>query len=235
VLNLFICTSCGCALTSSSYRHHLKEREQIKVNAHVKRSIDSIGMDHNICADYPTIDMSAGPVPFMAGLQVQYKYGCPIPTCMYTAAKPRIRDHLKKDHQNNNGSPLENVACQVLNSGAAPTNIRITLPKPQDDDEDSVSQSDFETYDVNTSITLSAPDDQRLISPWLLRTGFHKYVEGKNTPDLMKLCSMPSPTEDHMSGLQEIVYEYFQSATTLIEKTDPLILQLLNSSDPQKE
>ncbi|TEB21016.1 P-loop containing nucleoside triphosphate hydrolase protein, partial [Coprinellus micaceus] len=171
----------------------------------------------------------------MAGLQVQYKYGCPIPTCMYTAAKPRIRDHLKKDHQNNNGLPLENVACQVLNSGAAPTNIRITLPKPQDDDEDSVSQSGFETYDVNTSITLSAPDDRRLISPWLLRTGFHKYVEGKNTADLMKLCSMPLPTEDHMSGLQEIVYEYFQRATTLIEKTDPLILQLLNSSDPQKE
>lgn len=234
-LQLFICTSCHTSLTSKSYVSHLKDKDHISVTADLRKRIDRLTDEHNILSTYPAIDTSAGPVPFMAGITVQYKFGCPL--CMYTASKTRVRDHIRDTHGKREVAALENIPCQVLNAGGAPTNIRIIPPAPQVhlEDEPEELENEFRNYNVNSHISVAVPDDNRLISPWLLRTGFHKYVSDYPAPELVKLCSMPSESEAELASVHEVTIQYMEEATGLILKTDPLVLQLLNTREPQKE
>lgn len=200
----------------------------------MRNKIEQVSKEHSILEVYPKIDVSAGPAPFIAGLDVLYKYGCPL--CMYTAGKTRVRDHLKDTHQRQDLSALENIPCQILHIGAAPTNVRIVPPtvQPPSDSEDQELEDDFRAYDVNSPVVLSAPNDNRLISPWLMRTGFHKYVDGLPVPELVKLCAMPLESETKLSTLHSLVVQYMEDATALIARTDPLVLQMLNTNEPQK-
>ncbi|KAJ3538055.1 hypothetical protein NMY22_g5325 [Coprinellus aureogranulatus] len=232
VHNLYICTSCHTSLTSKGYAGHLKDKEKLSVHASLKAKIDALSAMYDICTNYPKIDMSNGPVPFIAGLEVKLKHGCPL--CMYTASHSKVRDHLRDHHKKRDLKPLENVPCQVLNAGGAHSFIRIAPPTP-DESESETLEDKFCAFDVNATVTVSAPADKRLISPWLLRTGFHKYVEGHNISELVRLCAMPGDDEGSISVLQDLVLEYMEGATALIDRTDPLVLQLLNTKDAQKD
>ncbi|KAF6748747.1 hypothetical protein DFP72DRAFT_1073849 [Ephemerocybe angulata] len=237
VLSLYTCTSCQCALTRQSYHHHLTEIEKIKVTAEMRATINRISDEHAIAKEYPAIDTTHGPAVFMAGIELQFKYGCPADGCMYTAGKKRVQEHLKAMHPHLTLSPLENIACQVLNSGGAPTNIRIVPPTYLDNSDDThhTLQDDFQTFRFCTAATLAIPSDTRLISPWLMRTGFHKYVVGKDVSVLIRQCALPREGETELEPLHELVVAYMMEATLLIDKTDSLVLQLLNTNDPLKD
>ncbi|KAJ7825006.1 hypothetical protein B0H13DRAFT_1918837 [Mycena leptocephala] len=75
----------------------------------------------------------------------------------------------------------------------------------------------------------------RMTSPWLMRTGWPKHMVSycEHNKELMQLVSLPS--EDEFPVLREVVASYFSTVTDLIEHTNEVVLQCLNSADPIKE
>jgi hypothetical protein len=69
----------------------------------------------------------------------------------------------------------------------------------------------------------------RAISPWLLSTKWHLHVAGHILEDLMSLVK---PLQH--PRLVGLVIKYFEAATDLIDHTDDLVLQHLNTPDPAK-
>jgi Orsellinic acid/F9775 biosynthesis cluster protein D len=92
--------------------------------------------------------------------------------------------------------------------------------------------------EVNKELNMvQVPSDHRLVSPWLLTTQWHKYVESYNTSIevLRGRVAFPQPQEEDYYTLIHSVELYFQKAVDLIENTDELVLQRLNSPDPIKK
>ena len=82
-----------------------------------------------------------------------------------------------------------------------------------------------------------APRDHCLVSPWLLLTGWHTYVESLNLPMecVCQLVALPCSHSGDIKALSAAVEIYFQGATLLIDSTDELVLQRLNLPNPGKQ
>jgi hypothetical protein len=74
-----------------------------------------------------------------------------------------------------------------------------------------------------------------MITPWLLRNGWaeHLHPYREHDEEQIQLASLPS--EEEFPVLQEVVAAYFWKATNLIKKTNEVVLQRLNSADPDKK
>ncbi|KAI5980514.1 hypothetical protein EDD15DRAFT_2188573, partial [Pisolithus albus] len=88
--------------------------------------------------------------------------------------------------------------------------------------------------------TVQVPTDGRLITPWLLTTRWNEWAKWykKPTEELRALVSLPQPSlpaEENYSELYDSIRSYFEEAAMLIDTTDELVLQRLNSPDPAKE
>ncbi|KAJ6601559.1 hypothetical protein B0H10DRAFT_1758826, partial [Mycena sp. CBHHK59/15] len=164
-------------------------------------------------------------------------YGCP--DCGKTAGRKVVQNHMTSADHGRNRQPLENLYAQVLNPGSTRTNIRIT---PHEAEELDVSTG---SPDLLTQIKAFNWQDHRngnipnarMISPWLLRTRWHEQVQPyrENHADLIWLVSMPGSDDTDMKNLHKTVRKYYDQATNLIDGTDELVLQIINSSDPKKE
>lgn len=82
---------------------------------------------------------------------------------------------------------------------------------------------------------VEAPEDARMVSPWLLTTGWHEHLSGRDAKDLMDLVAIPKKNDAPMALLKESVEAYYEGALALVSTTDELTLQRLNSPDPAKE
>ncbi|KAG2088572.1 uncharacterized protein F5147DRAFT_525879, partial [Suillus discolor] len=79
------------------------------------------------------------------------------------------------------------------------------------------------------------PQEKRMVSPWLLTTKWHEHVAGHDVATLRKLVEFPKVDDPIMPKIAHVVEAYFDGALRLLEVTDELILQRLNSPDPLKE
>jgi hypothetical protein len=72
------------------------------------------------------------------------------------------------------------------------------------------------------------------VAPWLLSTKWpgHLHVDGYDPGELMALVKPLTKWEN--SRLVDLVHQYFEDATNLIDYTDELTLQHLNTPDPTK-
>jgi hypothetical protein len=75
----------------------------------------------------------------------------------------------------------------------------------------------------------------RMITPWLLRNGWHEHLHPyqEHNEELRQLASVPA--DDEFPFLHVAVASYFWTATKLIKKTNEVVLQRLNSADPDKK
>jgi hypothetical protein len=73
----------------------------------------------------------------------------------------------------------------------------------------------------------------RQVTPFLLTTRWHEHVQGYNTAELVALVTHPKREE--FPGLLHAAKHLFEGATQLIDETPELILQILNSADPDKK
>jgi hypothetical protein len=79
------------------------------------------------------------------------------------------------------------------------------------------------------------PQDKRMVSPWLLTTKWHEHVASHDVMTLRRLVGIPKADDPTLANLADAVDQYFESALVLLDTTDELILQRLNSPDPSKE
>ncbi|KAG1723163.1 hypothetical protein EDD22DRAFT_790177, partial [Suillus occidentalis] len=81
----------------------------------------------------------------------------------------------------------------------------------------------------------TAPQDDRMVSPWLLTTRWHEHTFGHVTERLRGMVTIPKDDDDEdLLKLKEAVGVYFQYALDLLPTTDEITLQRLNSPDPKK-
>jgi len=148
-------------------------------------------------------------------------------------------DWMKKHHQKKHPSmilPKEWSSCkmQQLNKGGNKRFWQVANDEePLHDHQEIIDRLRKEMAEI-TRVEQVAREN-RMVSPWLLTTKWHEHVAGHDISMLRKLVEMPKADDPGMPHLQEAVEEYFRHAQTLLEVTDELILQRLNSPDPIKE
>ena len=104
--------------------------------------------------------------------------------------------------------------------------------KPTSSDEMLVTTLRAETDKAFAEVIQTSDLNSRAVSPWLLSTKWHLHVDGYDPEELMALVKPLTKREN--SRLVDLVHQYFEDATDLIDYTDELTLQHLNTSDPTK-
>jgi hypothetical protein len=249
-LNLYICLPCGTAHIHSPSVHigilnHLQHKHSgstSEVRSHVIERTHGL----EIATEFPSILLTVEARPSFSGIPVvKEQFGCP--RCAYAASKTVVQRHLKDVHNDTRSKGSPGFMTQVLNSGApnAKAHIRVVEKAlhppplsaiiPTQPHTTGQKISDLVTdFDANTYCAEELPNS-RMISPWLLRTGWHKHLEPyrAHDPELIELASVPY--DGQFLGLHTAVSKYFLDAGKLIDKTNEVVLQKLNSADPDKE
>ncbi|KZT18427.1 hypothetical protein NEOLEDRAFT_1152627 [Neolentinus lepideus HHB14362 ss-1] len=132
--------------------------------------------------------------------------------------------------------PLQFTACkaQRLTTGAGSSSIYCKVEKPISSPDTPWEQM-ITTAQMEMAGTEVAEDrdiNARMVSPWLLTTRWHEHVQGYNISELCHLIS--TPRKDEYPDLPHLVLAYMERATNLINHTDELVLQVLNTPDPAK-
>jgi len=128
--------------------------------------------------------------------------------------------------------PLGN--CQQLKRGRDCALFRVNprVRSATTSDELLVATLRAETDKVFSETIQTSDLNARAITPWLLSTKWHLHIDGYDPEELKALVKPLSKQED--SRLVDLVHQYFNDATDLIEHTDELTLQHLNTPDPTK-
>jgi hypothetical protein len=250
-LDLYICLPCGSAHVHSYNSEggilgHL-QRIHSASTPEVRDHVIECTHGSEIATEFPSIQLTMEPRPAFDGITVhKEQFGCP--SCPYAASSAAVvKRHLKEVHNDTRSKACPGFTTQVLNGGAlnAKAHIRV-VERPLNPPPSSAiiptqphttgqKISDLVTdFDANTYCAEELPNS-RMISPWLLRTGWHKHLEPyrAHDPELIELASVPY--DGQFPCLYTAVSKYFSDAGKLIDKTNEVVLQKLNSADPDKE
>lgn len=191
--------------------------------------------DHVTVSDaYPQVEATVEPQPAYSGLTVvDNVFGCSL--CPNTGSEKAVRAHIKKAHPGLNTDIIPRLQCQTLNPGGTKINFRVhaRLPPAISPPTDSLLDQ-FHAFDWR-QVTSGALPNSRLISPFLLRSHWHKLVQ-PYTEQISQLCDLVAmPKDDEFPELQGHIHTYFDRATRLLDHTEDLVLQRVNSPDPDKE
>jgi hypothetical protein len=207
--------------------------------------------------EFPEIKPEMEPRPAFSGVHItRDQHGCAY--CPYVAVEKVVKAHVKSKHPDKRVKTRSGVATQVLNTGFCKTQFRVVeLP---DDEPPSTPSSELtpppptqrpppltqrsmaaktlsdlvEDFDPKDYRAVDLPNP-RMIAPWLLCNGWHEHLHPyrENDEELRQLVSLPS--DEEFPILHEAVASYFWTATNLIKKTNEVVLQRLNSADPDKK
>lgn len=230
-LELCICLICHSAQTASGVFEHLKTKHKVHFNTLDRSELKSIIDQANIAKGFPDFSGEATPLVPFSGLEIRQVSGCP--SCPYSAMHDSVKKHIAVQHPEAIKTPLENVSVQQLNPGGSRTLFRVAnLPLSTSSLEIDILQ-ELQTFQWQDHTGNKDIPNARMISPWLMRTGWHQYIQDEPPAVLCKLAAIPS--QEEFPDLQAKVLEYFNEATDLLDQTDELVLQRVNSSDPTKE
>ena len=232
-----ICEPCKIALLPHEAQGHpdnQHETSQLAIDPMVfKKVLDIMG----VLDEFPEPGFGGPTCPEFGGLAPKQGYRCeecekPLGT------KASSAKHYSKAHPGiKKPKELPDIYFQCLNRGTGPAQTLFeVLPfdtPDTDSDEMLVASLRAETdKSFQQSIDPSLLN-ARGISPWLLSTKWHLHVAGYDPRELMALVT-PVHKKD-MPRLVSLVHSYYLQATALIEETDDLTLQYLNSPDPGKK
>ncbi|KAJ7911187.1 hypothetical protein B0H13DRAFT_2328625 [Mycena leptocephala] len=240
-ISLFICLSCESAYTTGNIFSHIRSHDAGRLTPDVHQEILKIGDGANLEAAYPSWayeaeEASTTPRPQIAGIALKQNLeGCP--KCAHTGRRNKVIQHMKD--KNHGGTPLVGLFAQVLNSGVTKANIRVT-PRPLVEETSDLPRpkilAEFKEFDWQAHRNPELPN-ARMVSAWLMRTRWHEQVlpYRPHLAELLQLVAMPDPTEQFLRRLHKSVTQYFQHATEMLDCTSELVLQMLNSRNPDKD
>ena len=231
-LQVLCCLICQVALPPDHISGHIE-------NTHPGLQLDGDQyskaiFDMKIPTTLPTSITGGQYTKAYKGLKVQDGLACGL--CSYVcSSKNTMGNHHRQEHATMD-SPREWAPCKIqqLNRGLNRQYWRVS-------GDDEVFCDHQEVIDrmrkemAEVTVVEQVPQESRMVSPWLLTTKWHEHVAGHDISMLRKLVEIPKADDPDMPHLQEAVEEYFRHAQTLLEVTDELILQRLNSPDPIKE
>jgi hypothetical protein len=232
---LFICTDCQVGLASNALHGHITDTDKRSLDSKTLVDIQDIGKRFKVQDQFIVREASRHPMDIIEGIAVATNAGCP--DCLFTANIHNVKKHMLKNHPQSTKRPIAKVHYQVINPGYSKTNIRVYPPRRTVNPlslEDSIIRK-FVDFDPDPLGLSTPPADSRLISSWILRTGFHELTKGLDIAKCRDLVSLPQLGEPHLAALKEVIKTYWEQATDLIERTEHIVLQKLNTGDPAKE
>ncbi|KAI6125681.1 hypothetical protein EDD16DRAFT_1703171 [Pisolithus croceorrhizus] len=228
---------CQEGVEKQEIKGHLKQShkgEIYKVNyTHLARVIEKL----KVVSPLPTIKGPHSPVKGLPVVAAQACHLCPV----VLSSPKAMQNHYTQKHKDKPKKSNECKAQRLCKLGfgthhklwevkGEPTQEREHLH------EDLVNKlmKDIEK-DLKVVVTSS---DAHVVSPLLLKTGWHKYVTknslAENISGWRKLVSLPTAEETQWKGLRGATEAYFKKAVDLIDHMDILVLKHLNSPDPVK-
>lgn len=232
-LYCLICEDCGCGVQPHEVRSHLSTSHPtagFKVNnEELQQAIE----DLDIAPSFPDLNSDIVYEEF-AGLTLHVGIYCQeCPKVMGTSGSANV--HYSTAHIGiTKPKNLPTGYYQKLRRG---TNGALFRVNPQSksvisSDEVLVEQLRAET-DKNFADILESSDlNARAVTPWLISTKWHLHVEGHDPAELMALVKPLTKREN--LRLVDLVNKYFRDACNLIDQTDELTLQYLNTPDSAK-
>ncbi|KAJ7618087.1 hypothetical protein FB45DRAFT_1103529 [Roridomyces roridus] len=227
-LHLYVC--CKAAYHSANLPAHLQSDEHpgLTVTNEIRDLIADLSVSCNIGSEYPMHNAPEAPMEAFAGIEITPDLvGCP--KCGYTGTKGSVHNHQSRE--THHGKVLLGLDAQKL-SRATRSFFRVKqpslLPPPANP-----FLSELEEFDWTKSHSSEEPN-ARMVSPFLMYTKWHLEVLPYQDQIEHLRSLVAAPKEEEFEWLAPLVQGYFQYATQLIDATDELVLQRLNSHDPDK-
>ncbi|TRM55114.1 hypothetical protein BD626DRAFT_420502 [Schizophyllum amplum] len=222
---------CGCehvvdmGKLASHFSHHPADKrpdtgERFKT---LMEELRSLGVREGL----PDLAPSVVPYTPIAGLPRYSIYGCS--ACPFN----RIQRHRVARHCEDacEHKPCYVIDCDVQRPQQHQGYIRIIKPPVNPAVAPLVSAMVQFQVDQTRKLRVEQ-QDQRLVSPLLVRTGWHRHVAGHD-PSVL-IAASRYPDKDEFPALVKLVIDYFDRATNLISYTDTLVLRMLNTPEPQR-
>ncbi|KAI5990273.1 hypothetical protein EDC04DRAFT_2614205 [Pisolithus marmoratus] len=188
------------------------------------------GQAHLVAASLPNL---TGPRSIVHGLMVFNTITCKFCTVIYAKQK-NMREHHMMKHP---GMPIpqhwQSCKAQHMKPEGAGTVCQLwgvtTQARAGEDSRERALADKL----------LGELEEQLKMVPWLLTTCWHEWAWWlrKPTEELHAMVALPRPSlpeEEHYKTLVESIKLYFEEAVMMIDSTDKLVLQWLNSPDPVK-
>ncbi|KAF9020837.1 hypothetical protein BDZ89DRAFT_1043153 [Hymenopellis radicata] len=215
--------------------------------------------------NYPDIDYTGTtPHPFVQGLSMQHNaYGCSHCRIVSTSEKYLPKHHFKQKHLDEHARKavkvLNNVTYQQISTQRQYPGFRIERPAPkyiirqqqaemgdaeQQQQPQEKEQSAFdlgvatllaeaEKFDETTART-TGPIDARRLTPLLNRTQWLSILEDRDVGKLNQQSGIGA-RNTRLGSLTSHLYKYFDHSVGLLSKSEMLLLQKINSSDPEHD
>ncbi|KAH9828612.1 uncharacterized protein C8Q71DRAFT_719204, partial [Rhodofomes roseus] len=171
------------------------------------------------------------PIEAIAGLRIHQGMACS--ACPKVAQSSEwLRVHFSQVHTGQT-KPKEWRTCTMQHlSDVPPFHAWFEVASPQPASNSTSPLLQFIQKMTESTNILVQPQDSREISPWLLSTHWHEHTAPFSPSQLRHLVLAPSANE--FPSLFKTVESYFMDCVGLIEGTDLLVLQKLNTDDPLK-
>lgn len=256
-LRLVICLSCQTAFTTEGIYTHLAKIHQVVWTNGLKDELKQVCFLHKVPDKTYPILLPNKLYHAFDGLMLHDTLGCPL--CFQNGAKRSLQNHMRLSHPNAT-MPKVLISClgQYLNKSSTKLLLRVdkqqqlqsteepghiegprhpqasnemvpTLPTPH-------NLQDFRAFHQQSrDLTKATAPNTRFVSSFLQRTGWYDHVQPYPIPMLRNLVVLPGPTE--FPAMIVAIRSYFDVGNDLLDirKTPELVLQRLNSDNPQKE
>ena len=237
--HFLICQLCKEAIPTSMTRGHLVNKHSELLHAFHQEQFNKVAGELQLAQCLPT--SISGPRSIVHGLAVHDALACD--QCQTVLTKAKNMRYHHHHHHSNTMVPDKWRACKAQRMKAEGAGSQRTFWEVMVEEETRVQTSKdvmtaklMEELNKQLENDVQAPTDHRLVSPWLRTTRWHEYVAGSgfSTDQLRRSIALPRPNEADYKELHTILEDYFQGALALMDTTDELVLQRLNSPDPAK-
>lgn len=234
--HFLVCQVCKEAIVTSTTRAHIVNKHPELVSVFQQRQFDDMVNELQLASSLP-INIT-GPRSVVHGLAVCDALACNHCPMVMTKAK-NMREHHVRQHED---APIPQKwrtckAQRMKTEGAGSQRTFWEIVVPTTIAMDSVVEQLMNEMEEQLE-NIQVPMDHRFITPWLHTTRWHEYVAGSgfSIDWLRQSIALPQPKEVNcLKNLHNIMGCYFQQALELIETSDELVLQRINSPDPVKK
>ncbi|KAI6119109.1 hypothetical protein EV401DRAFT_1888401, partial [Pisolithus croceorrhizus] len=235
------CRTCKEGIATTAGRAHLVNKHPELLSTFDQGHFDLITSQLQVTTSLPTI---TGPRPKVHGLEVFDAMACSFCSMVYTKPK-KMKEHHGLQHRHI-PMPQHWRSCKAQRmkpkgAGTLRQLWEVTMEVTEGEDTREKVLVDKLLEELGEQLdAVQVPTDGRLVTPWLLTTRWNEWAKWfkKPTDKLRALVALPRSStaeEEHYKMVSESIQLYFEEALALIDTTDELVLQRLNSPDPTKE
>lgn len=229
------CLTCQAAVSRNGVAHHLQLNHKASNLVIDVPTLNQVLDMLHVCESFPIMDNEISREPF-DGIAIEQGYQCPY--CFHCLLQLQsLQRHYRTLHidlpqlPNLSSKPMQTFSRSKRHMAYFPVTSLTEMPESFLTWKDAIIEE--YTCALNQTGTLSntASLNPRAISPWLMKTRWHEYIP----ESLMPLCQslVQPPRNSIFNHLRDSIFHYFNEATHLIESTDDLILQILNTPHPE--